>query len=81
VAPEWLWNESLAHFEPRPGEDWKQGFHVACATGEGRSVIGGQAGPSAWTGFPGPVAALAGPTSLSASPHLKAGSHLGEEDS
>lgn len=58
VAPEWLWNESLERFAPRPGEEWKQGFHLACALGEGRTAVWEQAGPSAWNGILGLVPAL-----------------------
>jgi hypothetical protein len=58
VAPEWQWNHSLSHFEPRPGQDWKQGFHIPCAIGAGRTAIWEQAGASAWNGFLDLVPAL-----------------------
>ncbi|WP_037281988.1 hypothetical protein [Rubellimicrobium mesophilum] len=58
VPPEWQWNQSLSQFEPRPGEDWKQGFHILCGIGDGQTAIWEQAGASAWNGFLGLVPAL-----------------------
>ena len=31
VAPEWRWNASIARFEPKPGDEWKRGFHIPLA--------------------------------------------------
>jgi hypothetical protein len=31
VAPEWRWNPSVSRFEPKPGDDWKRGFHIPLA--------------------------------------------------
>lgn len=58
VAPEWRWNQSLSFFEPRPGEDWRQGFHITCAIGDGLTAVWEQAGASAWNGVLGLVPAL-----------------------
>lgn len=59
VAPRWQWNPTLTKFEPRPGEEWKQGFQIKCAIGGGQTAVWEQAGASAWNGFLGLLPGLA----------------------
>lgn len=48
VAPSWKWNDSVSQMMPKPGDDWKKGFSVNCATGGGKTATWEQAGASAW---------------------------------
>jgi hypothetical protein len=48
VAPSWKWNESVSQMMAKPGDDWKKGFSVPCATGGGAVATWEQAGASAW---------------------------------
>ena len=48
VAPEWKWNPSVAQMMASPGDDWKKGFSIRCATGGGNSATWEQAGAAAW---------------------------------
>lgn len=57
-APEWKWNQSVAHMAPQPGEDWKKGIHIRCAIGGGQTAIWEQAGVAAWDAFAKLVPAL-----------------------
>ncbi len=58
VPPEWQWNEGLSLFGERPGEDWRQRFHIPCAIGDDQTAIWEQAGASAWNGLLGLIPAL-----------------------
>lgn len=52
VAPEWLWNESVARFAPRPdGDDWKRGFSISVALSASEKVVWEQASAGAWEAF------------------------------
>ena len=48
VAPSWNWNPSVSQMLPKPGDDWKKGFSVPCATGGGNTATWEQAGAAAW---------------------------------
>lgn len=48
VAPSWNWNPSVNQMMPKPGDDWKKGFSVPCATGGGNTATWEQAGAAAW---------------------------------
>ena len=48
VAPEWKWNASVSQMMPSPGEDYKKGFSIRCATGGGNAATWEQAGAAAW---------------------------------
>ena len=48
VAPEWKWNPSVTQMMASPGDDWKKGFSIRCATGGGNSATWEQAGAAAW---------------------------------
>lgn len=48
VAPSWQWNPSVNQMMPKPGDDWKKGFSVPCATGGGNTATWEQAGAAAW---------------------------------
>jgi len=48
VAPSWKWNESVSQMMAKPGDDWKKGFSVPCATGGGAVATWEQAGAAAW---------------------------------
>jgi hypothetical protein len=48
VAPEWKWNQTVSQMMPSPGEDYKKGFSIRCATGGGQSATWEQAGAAAW---------------------------------
>lgn len=49
VAPEWKWNPSVNQMMPKPGDDYKKGFSIKCATGGGNVSVWEQAGAGAWT--------------------------------
>jgi len=48
VAPEWKWNAAISNMMPSPGEDWKKGFSVRCAIGDGQTAVWEQSGTGAW---------------------------------
>jgi hypothetical protein len=48
VAPEWRWNPSVSQMMQSPGDDWKKGFSIRCATGGGNTATWEQAGAAAW---------------------------------
>lgn len=48
VAPSWNWNPSVNQMMPKPGDDWKKGFSINCATGGGNTATWEQAGAAAW---------------------------------
>lgn len=51
VAPEWKWNASVAQMQPQPGDDFKKGFSIPCAIGQGKTATWEQAGAAVWNGF------------------------------
>lgn len=57
-APQWQMNPNLAQFLPKPGEEYKKGFKVRCATGGGATASWDQAGAGAWNAFVALVPAL-----------------------
>lgn len=58
VAPEWQWNASIARMEPQPGDDYKKGFSIRCAIGQGKTASWEQAGAAVWGAFTALVPAL-----------------------
>jgi hypothetical protein len=48
VAPQWKYNQTITHFAPSPGEDWKRGFKVPIAFGPDEGGLWNQAGAGAW---------------------------------
>lgn len=58
-APEWKMNPDLAHFLPKPGEDYKKGFKMRCAIGSGNTASWDQSGAGAWNAFVALVPELA----------------------
>ncbi|WP_323008959.1 hypothetical protein [Paracoccus sp. (in: a-proteobacteria)] len=57
-APQWQMNPSLSQFLPRPGDEYKKGFKVRCAIGNGATASWDQAGAGAWNAFVALVPAL-----------------------
>ena len=57
-APDWRWNESVASFKPQPGDDFKKGFCIPCAIGNGQTADWEQAGAAPWNAFVALVPAL-----------------------
>ena len=47
-APEWRWNPTVSQMQPSPGDDWKKGFEVRVAIGQGQTASWQQAGAAAW---------------------------------
>jgi hypothetical protein len=47
-APEWKWNASVSQMMPQPGEEYKRGFEVRCAIGNGQAATWQQAGAAVW---------------------------------
>lgn len=41
---EWQWNQSVARFAPKPGDDWKKGVSIPIALGKDQSGVWQQAG-------------------------------------
>ena len=43
---EWVWNEDLIHYKPKPeeGDDWKQGFEVRLCIGKDQTALWSQSG-------------------------------------
>ena len=37
-APDWKWNPTLDHFQPKPGDDYKKGLQIRCAIGGGQAA-------------------------------------------
>lgn len=50
-APEWRMNPSITRFMESPGEDFKKGFKIKCAIGNGQTASWDQAGAGAWNAF------------------------------
>lgn len=50
-APQWKMNAAITHFEPSPGEDYKKGFKMRVAIGEGKTASWDQSGAGAWNAF------------------------------
>lgn len=48
VAPDWRWNPSPAQMMPSPGEDYKKGFEVKLAIGDGKTATWSQSGAAVW---------------------------------
>ena len=52
VAPEWKWNAAISNMMPNPDSvnknDWKKGFSVRCAIGDGMTATWEQSGTGAW---------------------------------
>lgn len=60
-APDWKMNPSLDRFMPDPsteGRDYKKGFKIRCAIGNGKTASWDQAGASVWNAFVALVPAL-----------------------
>ena len=57
-APEWKWNQTVAHMMPQPGDDWSKGFSIRCAIGGGETATWEQASTAVWDAFTGIVPAL-----------------------
>jgi hypothetical protein len=57
-APEWKWNQTVAHMMPQPAEDWSKGFSIRCAIGGGETATWEQASTAVWDAFTGIVPAL-----------------------
>ena len=51
VAPEWKWNPEINHFSPQPGDDYKKGFEIRVAIGDGKAATWQQAGVASWNAF------------------------------
>jgi len=58
VAPEWRMNKSVSRFEPAPGDEYKKGFKMRVALGQGKTADWEQAGAAVWGAFCGMVAAF-----------------------
>jgi len=58
VAPEWKWNANIGRMEPQPGDDYKKGFSMRCAIGQGKTATWEQAGAAVWNAFAALVPAL-----------------------
>lgn len=50
-APEWKWNQTVAHMMPQPGDDWSKGFSIRCAIGGGDTATWEQASTAVWDAF------------------------------
>jgi len=50
-APDWKWNATVSHMQPKPGEDFKNGFSIPCAIGGGNAATWEQAGAATWNAF------------------------------
>lgn len=50
-APEWRMNPTITRFMESPGEDFKKGFKIKCAIGNGMTASWDQAGAGAWNAF------------------------------
>jgi hypothetical protein len=48
VAPTWNWNPSVQQMMPNPGDGWKKGFSIRCATGGGETATWEQSGAAVW---------------------------------
>ena len=48
VAPEWKWNPTVNQMMTKPGDDYKKGFSVKCAIGDGKVAMWEQAGAGVW---------------------------------
>jgi hypothetical protein len=48
-SSKWQFNESVAHMAQKPGEDWKKGFSIPVAIGEGRIALWMSSGATAWS--------------------------------
>lgn len=57
-APQWKMNASINRFEAKPGDEYKKGFKIRCATGNGATASWDQAGAGAWNAFVALVPAL-----------------------
>lgn len=60
-APDWKMNPSLSQFLPDPstdGRDYKKGFKIRCAIGNGKTASWDQAGATVWNAFVALVPAL-----------------------
>ena len=57
-APDWKWNPSVSQMQPQPGDDYKKGFSIPCAIGQGKTATWEQAGAAAWNAFVGIVPQL-----------------------
>lgn len=57
-APDWKWNATVSQMMPQPGDDYKKGFSVPCAIGNGQAATWEQAGAAVWNAFAGLVPAL-----------------------
>lgn len=51
VAPSWEWNDTPAKMAPRPGENWKKGFHIPVAMTKDEAAVWEQAGAGAFQAF------------------------------
>ena len=58
VAPDWQMNPTLSRFIEMPGDDYKQGFKIRCAIGNGKTAAWEQAGAAVWGAFVALVPAL-----------------------
>ena len=59
-APDWKWNQSIAHMQPQPGDDYKKGFEIRCAISKTDTATWQQAGAAVWGAFTALVPALQG---------------------
>lgn len=60
-APDWKMNPDITRFLPDPsteGRDYKKGFKIRCAIGNGKTASWDQAGASVWNSFVALVPAL-----------------------
>jgi len=57
-APDWKWNQTIAHMMPAPGDDYKKGFEIRCAIGGGQAATWQQAGAAVWNSFANLVPSL-----------------------
>ncbi len=57
-APDWKWNASVSQMASQPGEEYKKGFQIKCAIGDGNTATWEQAGAGAWNAFTALVPAL-----------------------
>jgi hypothetical protein len=51
LGAEWVYNDDLKNWKPKPGDDYKQGLSIPCAIGEDKLVIFRQSGVGVMEGF------------------------------